>query len=103
PGTSATQPYALSLHDALPIFRTAAAVAAGIGLAVFLIWVFTSPAFAPPALRRGTPEGTGAQESRFAEPAIQRGGTLTGSIRPDEDRKSTRLNSSHVAISYAVF
>src|SRR5690625_937881 len=24
-------------------------------------------------------------------------------ITPDEDRKSTRLNSSHVAISYAVF
>src|SRR5207253_10211353 len=26
-----------------------------------------------------------------------------GSIRQGEDRKSTRLNSSHVAISYAVF
>src|SRR5256885_12926248 len=24
-------------------------------------------------------------------------------IRPDEDRKSTRLNSSHLVISYAVF
>src|SRR5690625_6979930 len=24
-------------------------------------------------------------------------------LNPDEDRKSTRLNSSHVAISYAVF
>src|SRR5690625_5912274 len=26
-----------------------------------------------------------------------------GDLPPDEDRKSTRLNSSHVAISYAVF
>src|SRR5439155_25400863 len=28
---------------------------------------------------------------------------LTGQERRDRDRKSTRLNSSHVAISYAVF
>src|SRR5215510_15170065 len=28
---------------------------------------------------------------------------LEASIRPPRDRKSTRLNSSHVAISYAVF
>src|SRR5207253_9459882 len=26
-----------------------------------------------------------------------------GGVAPDRDRKSTRLNSSHVAISYAVF
>src|SRR5690625_6094006 len=30
-------------------------------------------------------------------------GELLGSILNDLDRKSTRLNSSHVAISYAVF
>src|SRR5690606_40082301 len=40
----------------------------------------------------GGPEGEAA-----AKPA----GPLT--LRPDEDRKSTRLNSSHVKISYAVF
>src|SRR5436305_11813612 len=28
---------------------------------------------------------------------------LTGALLPNEDRKSTRLNSSHVRISYAVF
>src|SRR5690625_7111584 len=27
----------------------------------------------------------------------------SGEVRVDEDRRSTRLNSSHVAISYAVF
>src|SRR5690625_820214 len=33
-----------------------------------------------------------------------RKGSLTfGRVAPDRDRKSTRLNSSHVAISYAVF
>src|SRR5258705_8074075 len=28
---------------------------------------------------------------------------ITGEETPDEDRKSTRLNSSHLGISYAVF
>src|SRR5690625_3766334 len=43
-----------------------------------------------------------AQESRAAtEGGAQRGLVLDG--KPAEDRKSTRLNSSHVAISYAVF
>src|SRR5699024_12625685 len=28
---------------------------------------------------------------------------ISGGIPPDRDRKSTRLNSSHVSISYAVF
>src|SRR5215208_4987545 len=32
-----------------------------------------------------------------------RGGFQDGAVRADGDRKSTRLNSSHVAISYAVF
>src|SRR5476649_930108 len=36
--------------------------------------------------------------------AIQDGPTnLTGGERPQQDRKSTRLNSSHTVISYAVF
>src|SRR5437870_11468185 len=30
-------------------------------------------------------------------------GKPLGTLPPDTDRKSTRLNSSHVAISYAVF
>src|SRR5207253_8564779 len=29
--------------------------------------------------------------------------SLPAPVRPSQDRKSTRLNSSHVAISYAVF
>src|SRR3712207_7147086 len=38
--------------------------------------------------------------SRSEEPAIPR---HDGEEREDEDRKSTRLNSSHANISYAVF
>src|SRR5690625_5900551 len=33
----------------------------------------------------------------------RRGGLEVLDVDPGEDRKSTRLNSSHVAISYAVF
>src|SRR5436305_4776107 len=69
--------YTLSLHDALPISGPAGALLApGLGPAA---------GDACPVLRRGGAEaGVGA-------------GGLEG------DRKSTRLNSSHVRISYAVF
>src|SRR2546430_11027027 len=60
--TATTEIYPLSLHDALPIFRRAAA-RAGHRLA--------------PGFGQGERHGT--------------------------DRKSTRLNSSHSQISYAVF
>src|SRR5438874_6082942 len=36
-------------------------------------------------------------------PRPRRGGAGAGPGRPASDRKSTRLNSSHVEISYAVF
>src|SRR5690625_6606677 len=47
--------------------------------------------------------------NRMHCPAHHRGGfdlhtgTAAAAYQPREDRKSTRLNSSHVAISYAVF
>src|SRR5437868_8290845 len=71
----------LSLHDALPI-----CVAAGAG------GPLAAAARGPPHARRPgdygvTPGGGGAAVAR----------------RHHEDRKSTRLNSSHVSISYAVF
>src|SRR5439155_11953712 len=69
--------YTLSLHDALPISVLAEALRR---LAI---------------LRRHRDEPTWARElcQRSYEVARQIG----------KDRKSTRLNSSHVAISYAVF
>src|SRR5690349_23339080 len=64
--TAPTEIYTLSLHDALPIFRSAASTPGAIDL------------------KMGSSRSTAASG-------------------PPIDRKSTRLNSSHVEISYAVF
>src|SRR3712207_8561611 len=76
--TSTTEIYTLSLHDALPISRRNRH---------------------PPARRgRGlrAPAATGSGHVPLGAPArpVQ---------APRADRKSTRLNSSHANISYAVF
>src|SRR5689334_24819909 len=83
--TATTEIYTLSLHDALPISLVALAVLAG----TFV--VLAAPASADSA----TDEAT--LRSKFADGSVS-------SITIDfEDRKSTRLNSSHSSISYAVF
>src|SRR5439155_15086320 len=71
-----TATYTLSLHDALPIFRRGRS-------------------------RRGRAGQAGAGPGK-RDYAIIVLVTRLG-LRGVEDRKSTRLNSSHVAISYAVF
>src|SRR3712207_8405058 len=73
--TATTEIYTLSLHDALPISPAAVGARAG---------------------GRGDPRG---QPGRGAVPAHRPG---AGAARAG-DRKSTRLNSSHANISYAVF
>src|SRR3712207_8261799 len=76
--TASTEIYTLSLHDALPISRPACAS-------------FTS------ALRRRLPVATPSTVS-------SRAASASSSARaPGGDRKSTRLNSSHANLSYAVF
>src|SRR5205814_10108245 len=86
---SPTPIYTLSLHDALPIFRGIATDRPQVG-GVHL------------ASRRN---GSGELDTRsfYGFPLFR---PLCGS-GPDllkiEDRKSTRLNSSHLGISYAVF
>src|SRR5437870_13445561 len=72
--TSTTDIYTLSLHDALPICRLL-----NVG----------GPEMAP-----HTPQRSSRPGGAVARRAL---GGVGG------DRKSTRLNSSHVAISYAVF
>src|SRR5436305_15268324 len=67
-----TEIYTLSLHDALPIYRTA------------------------PAVGSSRAAGRPACVGRRVAPAGSAGAAAV-------DRKSTRLNSSHVRISYAVF
>src|SRR5438477_9826364 len=85
--TAATKIYTLSLHDALPIL--AARLDGGDDLGgksaaelrvPILVYIFHPSASRPPSLASATPARLGGR-----------------------DRKSTRLNSSHMSISYAVF
>src|SRR2546427_8844488 len=80
--TATTEIYTLSLHDALPIWGGAA-----LGRA-----------------RRVPPQGDSSESGTCIQVRLER--RLAGSARaraPSADRKSTRLNSSHSQISYAVF
>src|SRR3712207_8497288 len=82
--TATTEIYTLSLHDALPICRRpspaigAATIGGGTGRRI---------------TGGGATTGTGVSFKFFGEAAPSASG----------DRKSTRLNSSHANISYAVF
>src|SRR5258707_15899516 len=76
--TATTEIYTLSLHDALPISLPVGASAAGASC---------------PSNRQPMAEANAYRRFSLAEPCVR--------IR--SDRKSTRLNSSHANISYAVF
>src|SRR3712207_8646946 len=62
---------------------------------------------------RGRDPGRGVDDDRHARAHVRAAGAAAGGgasraprvrlLRRDEDRKSTRLNSSHANISYAVF
>src|SRR2546426_5779952 len=88
--TATTEIYTLSLHDALPISgdRRQQGV---------------------PRRRRGKPDRAGAGVAASARRALGLGAgageprPAGGDARRCGDRKSTRLNSSHLVISYAVF
>src|SRR5688500_19080528 len=73
--------YTLSLHDALPIFN----IFSIIGV-IMLMGLVTKNAILL---------------VDFANRARKRGASIDAALA--EDRKSTRLNSSHLVISYAVF
>src|SRR5204863_7216983 len=75
--TATTEIYTLSLHDALPIFAT------------FVFWLGRNKFVHIP------PGGTNFFRETFSRDGVRAIVNL--------DRKSTRLNSSHVEISYAVF
>src|SRR3712207_8169411 len=78
--TATTEIYTLSLHDALPI------------------WERTSSQ----GFDRGSRQGR-SEQSRSVCRDAQGCATAPGCERCLQDRKSTRLNSSHANISYAVF
>src|SRR3712207_8143950 len=89
--TATTEIYTLSLHGALPISLL------GVGaLFVAKVWLPSSTTGKDAAPGRPAPE---AQVVVAAE-ALPYGTKLE---RKHLDRKSTRLNSSHANISYAVF
>src|SRR5205814_9282015 len=89
PDPAPTDPYTLSLHDALPIFTRSSGACKG-----------------PINISRSTTIAACyvALKHVFTEVPAN-----AGCLRPiafeitDGDRKSTRLNSSHLGISYAVF
>src|SRR5207247_4693759 len=93
-----TQPYPLSLHDALPISGGPSPVARGNarrdeGLLR--------------AVRAGARQGAAGLEGLLQQerqlPHVRPRGGVVRAHRLARDRKSTRLNSSHEWISYAVF
>src|SRR5690606_40215519 len=91
-------PYTLSLHDALPIFAheevdelQLPGEEGFLGVLPGHTPMLVALKVGPMWYRKGTEKTFGFIGFGFAE------------ILPDRDRKSTRLNSSHVKISYAVF
>src|SRR2546426_12631394 len=79
--TATTEIYTLSLHDALPI------------LVRFIAF--------PPDGESGNSWGCSRGKFAAIGGAVKSFETRTGGV--GRDRKSTRLNSSHLVISYAVF
>src|SRR5690554_7708339 len=85
--TATTELYTLSLHDALPISSSWPAAT-------------VSPSDKP---KRSAPSRAPSPSSRPPATDAAAGRQPPPRRWPDGDRKSTRLNSSHVRISYAVF
>src|SRR3712207_9348060 len=81
--TATTEIYTLSLHDALPIYRG------------------DDVALRRRVVARDEPDATREQRERTLALEQSLGSELL--LQSLEDRKSTRLNSSHANISYAVF
>src|SRR5690606_41001965 len=101
--TPPTPIHTLSLHDALPICmhhdRQAAEARASLDARDEIV----GDAYALDG--RAERELTGMEHERVALFDLDRGCVALerlGRARIDQDRKSTRLNSSHVKISYAV-
>src|SRR3712207_7528709 len=89
--TATTEIYTLSLHDALPIYLQHVAVGGDRKL--------------PRRLDRGDQTGVRPRSLAELRSSQELGPPSGGASRaaPRGDRKSTRLNSSHANISYAVF
>src|SRR5205814_10413100 len=100
--TSPPESHTLSLHDALPIFTVVCVRSErrepGRQRQVFVNNRFQSPCFSSD--RSAARKHTAVNATKAAD------STTIRRVSPDPsvaDRKSTRLNSSHLGISYAVF
>src|SRR5207249_7245374 len=93
--------YSLSLHDALPIYLRVLALTISAALLTGILFGLA------PALRASCQDPASILQQSVrsvARGAGKLGKTLVVSqVAVSLDRKSTRLNSSHVSISYAVF
>src|SRR5256885_14564487 len=85
--TATTEIYTLSLHDALPIY------------VVPLMYTSVQNPGPPPVMIRAEPAAHCSIPNARTTPVAHRPSRSSS----ERDRKSTRLNSSHLVISYAVF
>src|SRR3712207_8019411 len=94
--TATTEIYPLSLHDALPICFAASTMAKSFRSRATrkIYWALVAGV---PRVRQGRVSTYLAKEGDEGDARMK------VAQHGDEDRKSTRLNSSHVNISYAVF
>src|SRR3712207_8709387 len=90
--TATTEIYTLSLHDALPISCDRLSTIASASRAPRGVVVTTARVKQPAAWAAFSPIGASSTTRQ-----------RRGSAPSRSDRKSTRLNSSHANISYAVF
>src|SRR5690606_41759766 len=93
--TASAATYPLSLHDALPIYGAAARARGRSRRAAAARRRARSPG--------GRPQRPGSTRGRAAHAHDGARSPSTPCSHAAADRKSTRLNSSHVKISYAVF
>src|SRR5690606_40052859 len=99
--TAPTTLHTRSLHDALPIsddppaLRTALPAVVSLSSVCPLYSASTPP---NPVPARAASRAPAELPTKVSPPAAR-----PAAHSPDSDRKSTRLNSSHVKISYAVF
>src|SRR2546422_8349195 len=84
--TATTEIYTLSLHDALPISRRTG-----------------KRSWSPRWISRASKKYAAGGRSCATAASTRTRGSAAGSSTRNRDRKSTRLNSSHGYISYAVF
>src|SRR5439155_27180963 len=95
--TATSGTYTLSLHDALPIWLPLPRSVPYPGDPRGILRL------APPPQRRRAPHPPPRPRRSLSRPRLAQARPLERERLRRGDRKSTRLNSSHVAISYAVF